>query len=67
MQHFTTFFRDGPRFEFDVDELLVEGERAAVRYRFAIFDTHGRRVERGGCAFVGFANGAIVEWREYEG
>ena len=67
VEHFTKFFRDGPRFEFDVDEMLIDGERAAVRYRFAIFDERGKRVERAGCAFVGFANGAIVEWREYEG
>ncbi len=67
VQHFTKFFRDGPRFEFDVDETLVEGDRAAVRYRFSVYDERGRRNERPGCAFVGFADGAIVEWREYEG
>ena len=67
VRHFTKFFRDGPRFEFLVDETLVDGDRAAVRYRFAIFDERGQRNERSGCAFVGFLDGAIVEWREYEG
>ena len=65
--HFTTFFRDGPRWEFSVDETLVEGNRAAVRYRFAIQGPDGSWRERGGCAFVGFVDGTIVEWREYEG
>jgi uncharacterized protein (TIGR02246 family) len=67
VRHFTDFFRDGPRFEFDVDETIVEGDRAAVRYRFATFDARGQRRERAGCAFVRFVNGTIVEWREYEG
>jgi uncharacterized protein (TIGR02246 family) len=67
IRHFTKFFRDGPRFEFLVDDTVVEGERAAVRYRFSIFDAAGQRRERAGCAFVRFVNGTIVEWREYDG
>ncbi len=64
--HFTAFFRDGPRWRFEAEDILVEGERAAVRYRFAILgDDGGREVE--GCAWVTFANGTIAEWREYEG
>jgi uncharacterized protein (TIGR02246 family) len=67
IEHFTRFFRDGPRFEFFPDDVIVEGDRAAVRYRFAtLSDTHGR-VEREGCAFVTFRDGTIAEWREYEG
>jgi len=67
IRHFTNFFRDGPRFEFDVDDTIVEGDRAAVRYRFSTFDAGGQRRERAGCAFVRFSNGTIVEWREYDG
>jgi len=67
VRHFTKFFRDGPRFEFLVEDTVVEDERAAVRYRFATFDADGKRHERAGCAFVSFVNGTIVEWREYDG
>ncbi len=65
--HFTAFFRDGPRWLIAVDETLVEGDRAAVRYRFAVERGDGWWQERPGCAFVTFADGTIVEWREYEG
>ncbi|GAC1395376.1 MAG: hypothetical protein NVS2B8_06540 [Vulcanimicrobiaceae bacterium] len=65
--YFTRFFRDGPRFEFFVDDMVVEDNRAAVRYRFAIAAVGGTWTERFGCAFVTFADGTIAEWREYEG
>ncbi|MBD5636091.1 MAG: nuclear transport factor 2 family protein [Candidatus Eremiobacteraeota bacterium] len=66
--HFTRFFRDGPRFEFHADETIVEGDRAAIRYRFAVTAGPGERWhEKPGCAFVTFADGTIAEWREYEG
>lgn len=65
--HFTKFFRDGPRWEFYADDLLVDGDRAAVRYRFAVAAGEGAWRERSGCAFVTFADGTIAEWREYEG
>jgi ketosteroid isomerase-like protein len=67
VEHFTKFFRDGPRFEFHVDDTLVEGERAAVRYRFAVEGADGTWRERTGCAFVKFVDGTISEWHEYEG
>lgn len=67
VDHFTKFFRDGPRFEFYVDDTLVEGELAAVRYRFATEGKDGTWRERAGCAFIRFVNGTIAEWREYEG
>ena len=63
--HFTRFFRDGPRFEFLPDETIVEGERAAVRYRFRIAGPGDRWHETHGCAFVLFGDGTIREWREY--
>ncbi len=65
--HFTRFFRDGPRFEFFVDDMVVEDNRAAVRYRFAIAAVDGSWREQPGCAFVTFKDGTIAEWREYEG
>ena len=65
--HFTRFFRDGPRFTFHVDETIVEGDRAAVRYRFAVAGTDELWQEKPGCAFVTFVDGTIAEWREYEG
>jgi uncharacterized protein (TIGR02246 family) len=67
LTHFTRFFRDGPRFEFDAQEIIVEDDRAAVRYRFATVSRDGARVEREGCALVAFRDGTISEWREYEG
>ena len=65
--HFTKFFRDGPRWEFHVDDTIVEEDRAAVRYRFAVTSIDGSWHERAGCAFVTFLDGTIAEWREYEG
>ncbi len=65
--HFTQFFRDGPQWEFYVDDTIVEEDRAAVRYRFAVTNLDGSRHERPGCAFVSFVDGTIAEWREYEG
>ena len=64
--HFTRFFRDGPAWRFMVDTVLVEGERAAVAYRFALEGAPGTWRERAGCAMVRFAEGAITEWQEYE-
>jgi uncharacterized protein (TIGR02246 family) len=65
--HFTRFFRDGPRFEFIPDDIIVEGDLAAIRYRFATMSQTAGRVERSGCAFVTLRDGTIAEWREYEG
>ncbi|MFY9779886.1 MAG: nuclear transport factor 2 family protein [Candidatus Baltobacteraceae bacterium] len=65
--HFTSFFRDGPLWELAVDDVLVEGERAALRYRFILRPASPQRREQAGCAFVAFGDGGICEWREYEG
>jgi len=65
--HFTRFFRDGPVWQMHVDHVVVEGDRAAVRYRFALKGIDGEWREKAGCAFVTFADGTIAEWREYEG
>jgi predicted SnoaL-like aldol condensation-catalyzing enzyme len=66
--HFTRFFRDGPRWRFDVDDVLIDAERACVVYRFAVEGGTADWRERAGCAIVTFdSSGALKEWREYEG
>jgi len=66
--HFTRFFRDGPRWRFDVDDILIDESRACVVYRFAVEGTGHVWRERAGCAIVIFdPSGAIARWREYEG
>jgi predicted SnoaL-like aldol condensation-catalyzing enzyme len=66
--HFTRFFRDGPRWRFDVDDVLVDANRACVIYRFGVEGAGAIWRERAGCAIVTFdAGGAVAEWREYEG
>ncbi|HTV74198.1 MAG TPA: nuclear transport factor 2 family protein [Candidatus Acidoferrales bacterium] len=65
--HFTRFFRDGPAWRFAPEEIIVEANRAAVRYGFEVEGRDGVWHERTGCAFVTFANGVIAEWREFEG
>ncbi len=67
VRHFTRFFRDGPLFAFHVDDTIVDGDRAAIRYRFAVAGPDGAWREKPGCAFVLFRDGTIAEWREYEG
>jgi limonene-1,2-epoxide hydrolase len=62
--HFARFFRDGPAWRFDIDEILVDGERAAVAYRFHI-NRAGTWELREGCAIVHATDGLIVRWREY--
>lgn len=64
--YFTRFFRDGPPWRIEVDEILVDGERAAVSYRFEIRAAQGWQT-RAGCALVRREAGAIAQWREYQG
>lgn len=65
--HFQRFFRDGPQWKFTVDDVLVDGDRAAVAYRFAIKGEGEKWHEREGCALVRRDGGLVVEWREYHG
>ncbi len=68
LEHFTRFFRDGPQWEFMVDECLIVGRRGAVVYRFRLKGRTGDWLERAGCAIVTFdEDGSITQWREYEG
>lgn len=62
--HFARFFRDGPAWRFDIDEVIVEGERAAVTYRFAV-NTDGTWRTSDGCAIVHRAADAVTLWREF--
>ena len=65
--HFQRFFRDGPPWRFEIDDVLVDGERAALAYRFSVKGADGVWHEREGCALVRLVDGLIVEWREYHG
>ena len=68
LAHFTRFFRDGPQWEIVVDECLIVGRRGAVVYRFRLKGQTGDWIERAGCAIVSFdKDGALTQWREYEG
>ena len=64
--YFTRFFRDGPPWRFNVGEVLVDGERAAVAYQFGTQHGNDWRM-REGCALVCREGGLIVSWREYSG
>ena len=65
-EHFQRFFRDGPLWRFSVEELVVQGDRAAVCYRFALKGSGGSWHERAGCALVHRVDGLIGLWREYQ-
>jgi ketosteroid isomerase-like protein len=65
-KHFRRFFRDGPPWRFEIEEIIVENERAAVAYRFSI-NRRGRWHESAGCALVRREGGLIAHWREYHG
>jgi predicted SnoaL-like aldol condensation-catalyzing enzyme len=68
VEHFTRFLRDGPRWRFEVDDVLLDAGRACVVYRFAVEGAGAIWRERAGCAVVKFEpSGAIAAWREYEG
>ncbi len=66
LAHFARFFRDGPAWRFDIDEIIVEDERAAVTYRFEI-NVSGTWRRNDGCAIVQRAGSLVALWREYHG
>jgi limonene-1,2-epoxide hydrolase len=63
---FERFFRDGPAWRIEVDEIVVDGERAAVAFRFSTA-TEGTWQAREGCALVRREGGLVASWREYHG
>jgi predicted SnoaL-like aldol condensation-catalyzing enzyme len=66
-EHFAKFFRDGPQWRFELDEIVVEGQRVALAYRFFTKGSDGSWRERAGCAMVRLREGLVEEWREYQG
>jgi hypothetical protein len=67
--HFARFSESGAVWEFVVDDVIADGDRACVVYRFIGPGGDGQgRLERAGCALVRLdGRGQIAEWREYEG
>ena len=64
-EHFVRFFRDGPPWRFDREETIVQGNLAAVAYRFGIKGDGQIWRERAGCALVRLEGGLIATWREF--
>jgi limonene-1,2-epoxide hydrolase len=66
--HFARFFRDGPAWRFEVEEIVESEEegRAAVTFRFHT-NRSGAWQAQDGCAIVHIANGLVARWREYHG
>ena len=67
LAHFQRFFRDGPPWRFELETSVIEGERAAIAYRFAVRVTDGTWRATEGCAIARREGGSIAEWREYQG
>ena len=67
-EHFARFAASGPVWEFQVDDVIADGDRACVVYRFRAGEGDGNgRLERAGCALVRLdGRGQIAQWREYE-
>jgi ketosteroid isomerase-like protein len=65
---FARFGAAGVPFRFTVDDVIADGNRACVIYRFAVRTGEGDVWrERAGCAVVRFdERDQIEEWREYE-
>jgi ketosteroid isomerase-like protein len=68
-RHFAAFGAAGTRWRFVVDDVLRDGDRACVTYRFAMAEgADGPWRERAGCAIVRLGSGGLIaEWREYSG
>ena len=66
LTHFARFFRDGPAWRFEIEEIVVEGDTAAVGYRFST-NRGGTWNTSAGCALVRRDGDSIVQWREYHG
>lgn len=64
--HFARFFRDGPVWRFTIDDVIADGERAALAFRFELRIADEWR-ERAGCALVRREAALLTEWREYQG
>jgi ketosteroid isomerase-like protein len=66
--HFARFAGAGRDWRFEVDEVISNGQRACVVYRYASGGGGEAGRERAGCATVRLnEHGRIAEWREYDG
>jgi ketosteroid isomerase-like protein len=67
--HFARFAASGAVWQFHLDDVVADGDRACVVYRFELAEGDGKDWrERAGCALVRLdGRGHITEWREYEG
>lgn len=67
--HFARYAAAGPAWRFEVDEVVRDGDRACVVYRFLVAGGAGEPWrERAGCATVHLdRDGLIAAWREYRG
>lgn len=64
--HFARFLHDGPAWRFNINEVIVDGESAAISYRFEV-NIEGTWRRSDGCAIVRYADGLVTYWREYHG
>ncbi|HEX3465889.1 MAG TPA: nuclear transport factor 2 family protein [Candidatus Elarobacter sp.] len=66
---FARYAEGGVPFRVEVEELIVDGNRACVAYTFKTGGGEGQPWrERAGCATVRFDEGGrIAAWREYDG
>jgi ketosteroid isomerase-like protein len=66
--HFARFAAAGTDWRFTVDDVIAQGGKACVIYRFAMSEGPGKPVrERAGCATVRLDGSELIaEWREYE-
>jgi hypothetical protein len=66
--HFARFSAAGGEWRFTVEDVIANGRRACVIYRYAAEGGGDAGRERAGCATVRLnEHGRIAEWREYEG
>lgn len=67
--HFARFAASPVAWSFAADDVIREGRRASVVYRFRMAEGGGEpERERAGCAVVRLdERGLIIEWREYAG
>ena len=66
-EHFRRFGTSATNWRFVVQDVIHEGDRACVVYRFETGGTGQPRRERDGCATVRFDKGGLItEWREYQ-
>jgi ketosteroid isomerase-like protein len=61
------FFAAVPVWRIEVDDIFGVGDKVAIAYRFGIKKAADEWDDRPGCALIRLRDGAVAEWREYEG